>query len=240
MIRTSDWRTFEQVLTVAFFKTGEFKVGPLTVELLAADAVKETERSGTIAIRIRSLLSEDDRDIRPLKKLLPMRGHPLHLLKWVAAGGLVLLLAVLLRRRRRRTPHEYPQKTAEPVAPEIELERRIQALWRKDLPRRGESKAFFILLGESVKHFLARMYRFNADDLTSGEIAARLQDAERDGAIVSGLGAVFCLADLVKFAEMVPTASQLQALADQLSMLVGRYKDRRKLENGSTHVQAGH
>jgi hypothetical protein len=239
MIRTSEWRTFEQILTIAFFRTGEFAVGPLKVELLAAHAVREQGQSGTIAIRVRSLLDENDRDIRPLKKLLPMRGRPLHLLKWAAGGGLLLLLAVLLWRRRRSGSNKNPTKAAEPVAPEIELEMRIQALWLKASPPRGESKFFFIQLGEIVKHFLAREYGFNANDLTSSEIVARLGDTEKDRVLVSGWETVFRQADLVKFAEVVPEAGQIQALADRLSILVGRYRKKRSLESESAHVQAG-
>ncbi len=238
MIRTTEWRTFEQVVTIAFFKTGEFSVGPLDVELLAANAVREKEQSGTISIRIRSLLDENDRDIRPLKKLLPIRGQPLHLLKFIAAGGLLLLALLLLVRKRRRNK-ENPGIALKPAAPEVELELRIQELWRKELPRQGENKTFFILLGEIVKHFLERVYAFNADDLTSSEIIARLHGAEKDSAIVDGMENVFRQADLVKFAEVIPAASQFQVLADQLSTLIGRYKKKRSLESETEHAQAG-
>lgn len=46
-IRTAEWRTFEQVLTIAFFKTGDFVVGPGGRTACRQDGQgKRTERHG--------------------------------------------------------------------------------------------------------------------------------------------------------------------------------------------------
>jgi len=239
LIKTTEWHTFEQVITIAFFKTGDFTVGPLAIELLSAKAVKEKEQSGTVTIRIRSLLGENDKDIKPLKKLLAINGNPLHLLKYLAGAGLILFLGVILlilkRKMRKKSFHA---DTCLP-APEIELELRVRELWQKKLPQKGEYKLFFILLGEIIKHFLARAYSFNADDFTTTEIIAHLKSSEKDSAIIVGMEDIFRQADLVKFAKQVPETMIISTLAEKIATLTGKYKKRRSLETEASNVQTG-
>jgi hypothetical protein len=227
LIRTAEWRTLEQVITIAFFKTGDFVVGPLE------------EQSGAITIKIHSLLGATDKDIKPLKNLLAVTGNPLHLLKYCAVIALLLLLgAVLLLLKRKRETKSLHASTSLPE-PEIELEINIRELWQKKLVQKGESKQFFIRLGEIIKHFLARMYSFNADDLTSTEIGDRLKSSEKDSAIVLCLDAVFRQADLVKFAEQIPETTAIDTLAEKIAVLIGIYKKRRSLELEVNPVQTG-
>ena len=125
--------TFEQVITIAFFKTGDFTVGPLAIELLAAKTVKEKEQSGTITIRIRSLLGENDKDIKPLKKLLAIKGNPLHLLKYCAASGLILLLGIILLILKRKAKKRPARADISLPQPESELELRVKGLWAEKI-----------------------------------------------------------------------------------------------------------
>jgi hypothetical protein len=239
LIKTAEWRTFEQVFTIAFFKTGDFTIGPLDIEMLANHALKEKEQSGTVTIKIRSLLGENEKDIKPLKKLLAIKGSPLHLLKYGAAGALILLLGAFLLFLKRRKKIKALDVSASLPAPEIELEISISELWQKKLPQKGETKLFFILLGEIIKHFLARTYGFNADDFTTTETIAHLYDSEKDRSMVACLEELFRQADLVKFAEQIPATTFMNALAEKIAILIGQYKKRRSLEIEANHVQTG-
>ena len=88
-------RTFEETVTLAFFKTGEFAIGPLDVELLSPRGSTGHEQTEPLTIRVRSLLTENDRDIKPLKDLLALRGDPRHLLMPAAGVMLLLLLGIV-------------------------------------------------------------------------------------------------------------------------------------------------
>jgi hypothetical protein len=236
LLKTAEWRTFEQVITIAFFKTGDFTIGPLDIELLSAKTIKEKEQSGTVTIKIRSLLGENDKDIKPLKKLLAIKGSPIHLLKYLAAVGLILLLgAILLILFRKKRKTSLPV-TVSPLDPEIELETRIRELWQQKLPQKGEYKLFFILLGEIIKHFLERIYSFNAVDFTTTEINTNLEKSEKDSDIVLCLQNIFQQADLVKFAEQIPETAVISTLAEKIATMTGKYKKRRSLTEAN-HVQ---
>jgi hypothetical protein len=53
------------------------------------------------------------------------------------------------------------------------------------------------------------------------------------------MGDIFRQADLVKFAEQIPETTVINALADTIALLIGKYKEKRSLENEANHVQTG-
>jgi hypothetical protein len=237
-IRAPDGMTFEEVITVAFFKTGDFTVGPFPV-VLRSRRGDESEQTGQLAIRVRSLLGENDRDIKPLKNLLAIRGDPRHLLPYAAAMLLLVLmgalaLLVLKKGKGRRRPAAAPL-----LPPEIELEMRVRELRKRNLLQEGEFRQFFIALSDMIKHFLQRAYKFNAADCTSAETVARLRRSEGDGEIVAHLEAIFGQADLVKFARQLPGKEAVDGIWTMIASVVHVHKQRREQAMVQAHVQAG-
>lgn len=232
-------RTFEETVTLAFFKTGEFTVGPLDIELLSPRGAPGHERTEALAIRVRSLLTENDRDIKPLKDLLPLRGDPRHLLVPAAGVMLLLLLGIAgwLLLKRMKTGRQPASAPLPP--PEIELEMRLRELRGKNLPQRGEFRQFFISLSDMTKHFIERAYEFNAADLTTAETVGRLKNSEADGEIVSRLETVFRQADLVKFARQVPENEAMAAIFQQIAGVIQKHKQRRELALAKDHAETG-
>ncbi len=181
-------------------------------------------------------LTENDRDIKPLKDLLALRGDPRHLLMPAAGVMLLLLLGIagwllLKKMKTGKLPVSAPLPP-----PEIELEMRLRELRGKNLPQRGEFRQFFISLSEMIKHFIERAYEFNAADLTTAETVERLKSGERDGEIVSQLETVFRQADLVKFARQVPEKEATDAIFQRIAVLIAKHKKRRELALAEAHA----
>ena len=227
-------RAFEEILTVAFFRTGAFTVGPFAADFLPAGS-DEGGASGRLVIRVRSLLGEEDRDIQPLKEPLALPGHPRHLFPYAAALLALLLLAALaaLRLRRRRGP-----AVAAPLPPpEEELAATLRPL-RQQEPAAGDPRPFFVALSTLVKRFCRRAYGFNAEDCTTAETAAQLAGREDDAALVAGLRSVLDLSDLVKFARRAPGAAEVAALWPALDAVIERHRARRRAQEAE-RAQAG-
>lgn len=229
--------TLEEIITIAFFQTGDFEVGPFAVKLLPGPDGGETE-TGRLAIRVRSLLEESDKDIKPLKEPLPLGGDPRHLLPY-AAAVLLLLLAALILQLRRRARGRRNVAAAPPPPPEDELEASLLRLKQAGLLQRGESRAFFIALSAMLKHFIQRAYGFNAEDCTTAETLPLLREREADATIFAGLEAVLTQSDLVKFARRVPEGGEMAALWPRLDSIVAGHRARRQLAQEAEHVQAG-
>ncbi|MCG2810537.1 MAG: hypothetical protein L6428_03635 [Candidatus Aminicenantes bacterium] len=239
MLKAPGVTTFEEIITIAFFKTGEFNVGPFAVELLPQRGDPEHEQTGQLTIRIRSLLSESDRDIKPLKELLVMRGNPRHLLKYAAGFVLLLLLGVLLWFLLKKMQQKRLAETAPLLAPEIELEMRIRELRQKNLPQLGEFRQFFISLSDMIKHFIERAYEFNAADFTTVETVEQLKNSEKDGEILVHMETLFRQADLVKFARQVPEKETVDVVFQMIAALIKKHKNRRETAMAEAHVQTG-
>lgn len=237
-VRAADGSTFEETIVIAYFQTGDFTVGPFRVELLPQSRGGAGEQTGQLAIRVRSLLGENDKDIKPLKALFAIRGDPRHLLPTAAALALLLLGAMALlwlkKAKKKRQMEAEP-----PLAPEIELEMRARELRRKNLPQSGEFRPFFIALSGMLKHFIQRAYGFNAVDCTTAETLAWLKSREGDGEIVAGLETIFTEADLVKFARQVPEQEFVAGIWPRIATLVAKHKERRERTMAATHVQTG-
>jgi hypothetical protein len=237
LVKTTDGRTFEEIVTIAFFQTGDFTVGPFQVELLPPG--HGSEPTGRLAIHVRSLLNESDKDIKPLKEPLAIRGDPRHLLPYAAAFLLLLLLAFLALLLRKRAKKKRRFNAAPPPPPELELEMRLRELRQRNLPQAGEYRAFFIALSAVLKRFIQRAYGFNAEDCTTAETVAQLQGQEGEAEIVAGLAGIFTQADLVKFACQVPGDEALAVIWPRLAQLIAVHRQRRAQAQEAAHVQAG-
>lgn len=230
--------TLEEVITIAFFRTGDFAVGPFPVRLLPGRNAGEAE-TGRLVIRVRSLLEESDKDIKPLKEPLPLRGDPRHLLPYAAALLLLLLLAALILYLRRRARGRSAVAATPPPPPEAELEAGLLQLKQGGLLQRGEYRAFFIALSAMLKRFIQRAYGFPAEDCTTAETVPLLGERETDAAIVAGLAAMLSQADLVKFARRVPADGELAALWPMLDGIIAGHRARRQRAQEADHAQAG-
>lgn len=236
--RTADGRTFEETVTIAFFQTGDFTIGPFPVELLPPREGRGSELSGRLAIHVRSLLGENDKDIKPLKELLAIRGDPRHLLPFVAGLLLLLLLAALARLLLKRAKKKRARAATPPPPPEIELEALLHELRQTNLLAAGEFRLFFIALSDMLKHFIRRAYGFTAEDCTTVETVAQLKSCEHDSAIIADLEAIFTQADLVKFARLQPGGGELAAIWPRLAALIAAHRRRREQALEAAHVQA--
>jgi len=240
MTVSGDRRTFAEIITIAFFQTGDFTIGPFQVELLPAGPAKQaSESTGQLAIRVRSLLGENDKDIQPLKELLALRGDFRHLLPYAAAllVPLLLVAAFLLLRRQRRRMQE--RRATPPLPPELELEQDIHALRGRNLWSTGEFRHFFIVLSGVLKRFIERAYGFNAGECTTAETLAGLGTRENDAGIIAGLEEIFTLADLVKFARRVPAPEAEAGIWKRIDALIAEHRKRRRLAEEAAHVPPG-
>ena len=233
---------FEQDIDIAYFRTGEFEIGPLTIEVVSGDRVAETKETNSIPITIKSVLTEEDKDIADLKHPIEVKGNPFFVLKYVLIflAAVVLALVLIFYQKKRKRPDK---GTVEPLlSPIEELDVRVKELMGKHLPEKEMFKEFYLRLTELYKHFLHRQYRFNAEDLTTYETLLFLDSKENERTIVDVIGYVLNTSDLVKFAKFVPAAEVMDELNGKISSLVDAVRRREREELNPTknnHVTPG-
>lgn len=225
---------FEEDMDIAFFKTGEFNIGPLTVQLLKGEEVREEKETNAVPIKIKSVLTDKDKDIKPLKSPIAIEGNPFYVLKYVLLAAAVILLIVfiiLFIKARKRKAAAEPLPLLSPLE---ELALKIKELTGLKLPEKGKFKEFFLRLTEIIKHFLNRQYRFNAEDLTTLETMLYLEGHEKDKSIVEGMAFLLNTADLVKFAKFIPDSGVLDDVRQRIDRVIAAYRQRVTMEEQKT------
>jgi|GEM_PF-803458 len=220
----TDYMVFEKTLVIAFFTTGDFEIGPFTVQLIKEDKIVESKKTNSIPVMVKSVLKEEDKDIKSLKGLIDIKGDPWYLLKYVIAALAVLGLIVFLILRIRNRRKAAPAPPIPPMSPLEELEFRLKELAEQKLIETGKLKLHFILLTQIIKCFLHRNYGFNAEDSTTGETLYYLTKEETDGLILDNMRFVFNTADLVKFAKFVPDPPVFAEIDGKTREMITRYK----------------
>ncbi len=224
--KQKEYMIFEKNIQVAFFKVGDFNVGPFNVDLLKDKVVKDSRETNSIPVTVKTVLKEEDKDIKPLKDLIELKGNPFYILKYVLLALLILgliitIIMVILHYRNKPPVIEAPK-----LSPLEELEKGILHLNAQQLADKGKIKFHFLQLTQILKHFLHRTYGFNAEDLTTYETMRTLQKQESASIVINNLQFLFDTADLVKFAKFMPDTDVMDEIMGKIEEMIMLYKER--------------
>jgi hypothetical protein len=165
---------------------------------------KQVLEAGGVALDLLSNLGDrpEEAGIRPLRDILPTRPPWVKFLPW-AAGLLVLLLAVGAIAWWFRRSRAGSAAAGEADPPHVVARREIDRLEARGIFEKGEAKEFYFALSEIMRRYLESIRAFPAAEYTTEEIA-RTVWLEVDRKLLGLLRE----ADLVKFADDLPTAAR--------------------------------
>jgi hypothetical protein len=203
------------------FLAGEYKIPPFTVRYApkqsaasgsgaAAGEVGEPQEISTeeIPIEVASLLAEGEQQPQ-LKEIADPVDMPAPWWPWVAAAiaAAALLAALLWWRRRKRLE----QDAVPPPAPHELAYQELEKLLAAGLLEKGEAKLFYLRLSNVLRHYIEDRFGLRAPEQTTEEFLVELRNSQPFGpAHRERLQAFLEHCDLVKFAEMQPTAGEAE------------------------------
>ncbi len=200
-------------IVVAVYKTGSFEFPGLSFRLRDEKGNEFEISSPAVPIRIKSVLSQEDLNLRDLKKQAEIAA-PARWLLWLGAGIAIVLLALLLsawwRKRTRERGLLSPSKLPD-LDPLDLAEASLRDLIGQGLLEKGMVKQFYVHLSEILKNALEATYGITTAEKTTGEIIHALlslpsegkdglQPAERELVEILLLSS-----DIVKFARYIPS-----------------------------------
>ena len=180
------------------------KTGPLVLVWLDKEKKPQKLYADSVKLQAASNLGEKpaEAQLRPPQDIVPVRPPWLRYLPW-ALGLLALLLVAAglywwWKKRRRQS--EIAQAAE---APHVWASREVQRLEAQKVFEKGKVKEFYFRLSEIMRRYLEAIRGFPAAEYTVEEIARSVSD-ERDRQLL----VLLRQADLVKFADVVPTAAR--------------------------------
>jgi hypothetical protein len=190
-------------ITLLVDRLGLWKTGPISLAYLDKDENPRTLNTEPVSLTVLSNLGEkpEEARLRPIQGIFPTRPLWLKYIPW-AAGLLVLLLIVstlLWWYRRRRGKNSI--KAMDP--PHIRAKKEIEELEGAGLFEKGHVKAYYFRFSEILRQYLESLRGFPAAEFTTEEITTYIVK-EQDRSLIPLLRQ----ADLVKFADTVPTAAR--------------------------------
>jgi hypothetical protein len=183
---------------------GPWQSEPISLTYLDASGQPQLLTAQPVSIQTVSNLSQktDEAQLRPIRDIIPVKSIWQSYLLWSAAiVALVLIgLGLLWWYKKRRKPAG-PAEYIEP--PDVRARRELLGLEKKQYFEKGRVKNYYFFYSEILRRYLEAIRNFPAAEYTTEEIARRVS-AESDRKLIPLLQQ----ADLVKFADTVPTAAR--------------------------------
>jgi hypothetical protein len=185
-------------------KVGSYESGPIGLAYLDEKGQPQLLTTEPVSIQIASNLSEkaEEAQLRPIQDIVSVQPIWQNRLIWLAAiVALVLIgLAVFWWYKKKRQPAG-PAAYTEP--PDVRARRELLGLEKKEYFEKGQIKKHYFLFSEILRRYLEAIRNFPAAEYTTSEIAKHIS-AEPDRQLIPLLQH----ADLVKFADTVPTRAR--------------------------------
>ena len=192
-----------QDLLITVFDTGLVEIPPQPF-VIQNGSIKDTLHTQPIALQIRSLpLDTTVRDIKANMRT-PVNAQEVfpYFLGILALALLVIAIIFLVRRIRRKDTKAPEIVSSEPA--EVIALRQLQQLKVEKPWIQKPVKMYYINLTDILRHYLERRYQIMALEQTTDEI---LKDLKKTGSAANNLeklASILKLADLVKFAKLIP------------------------------------
>jgi hypothetical protein len=183
-----------------------WKTGPISLSYLDKEGNTRTLATDPISLTVLSSLGEDaeEAQLKPIQGIIPTRNLILTYLYLASGlfGASIITVLVLMWWYKRGRPHEVSVIIPEDP-PHVLAKREIEELNAQGLFEKGHFKAFYFRFSEILRRYLEALRGFPAAEFTTEEIAACIRE-EQDRMLLPMLQQ----ADLVKFADTIPTADR--------------------------------
>jgi len=182
-----------------------FDLGPFSLTYIDHQKNEQQVATDPIAITILSNLGEkpEEARLRPIQDIIPVEPIWLKYMPWaVALAGILFIIGALTWWYRKRRSRDLLPEVIDP--PHIKARKEIDRLEAQGLFEKGKVKAFYFTLSEILRRYMESVRHFPAAEYTTEEIAHHIRNNEEDRKILN----LFRQADLVKFADTVPTPTR--------------------------------
>jgi hypothetical protein len=204
---TSHSQVLTQDLLITVFDTGFFEIPALPFGINNA-SFSDTIKSLPVIFEIQAMKSDSTiRDIKAIYKVpLSFREIAPYIIGIIALSLLLWLIIRYLRNRKVKETQKVVEVLSEPA----------DVIALKELARLGEEKPwlnnrikyYYSRISDILRTYIERRFQTLAMEQTTGEILLSLKNKHIETADLNRLTDILKLADLVKFAKVIPDPEQ--------------------------------
>lgn len=196
----------KQDIIVSAYDSGEYTIGPVYV-LYNTGGKVDTVFSNDIAISVTTLDVDTTRAIMPIKAPLkvPMTWQellPYIILGFAASLVIAAIVLVVLTRKKKQPATQQRERPKDP--PHIWAKRELRQLEEEKLWQKDDVKGYYSRLTDILRLYLEYRYNMPALESTTDEIDIEIVKYHVKHKAKDALMETLKLADLVKFAKMLP------------------------------------
>jgi hypothetical protein len=194
--------------TLTFWELGRMVLPEIPVKIVNTDGVEKIIATDSLSIFIASVLTGEERDIREIKEMIPLRLRNTRSF-WIRVGLMVLALGVFaVLWRVRRKPQLFLHEPGRNIRPHLVAQHGLKelesAVYSPELA--GD---FYMKLSHILRRYLEQRYLFRALEMTTSEIMEVLPDEiGNDEHTVILIKQVLDNSDLAKFANQQISATK--------------------------------
>jgi hypothetical protein len=222
---------YQAQIVVALYKPGEFEFPPIQITLRGPDGIENQISSPALKISIQSVLTEQDQDLKQLKKQAELE-EPVPWVLWLLVACSALLLGAtgiwLWRRRKRPTPLSTREPDVDPIAL---AESDLRDLLKRGLLENGLTKQFYVSLSEIIRRILEAGFQIQTLEKTTSEILNELRlvgNGKGLGESLNTVESVMSECDLVKFAKYIPSQHENNTAVESAFSILALVKNRKQ------------
>jgi len=224
------WFSESLRLQLTIYKTGDFEIPLLEVEVVHSNGEKQVLTSDPIKIKVQSVLSGDQEQLKGIKAQadIPADYKPF-LLLLAALGALALIIyrAIHFFKNRKGIETFIPEETRSPeeIAREV-----IRALLARKLVQKGYLKEFYLELSEIVKRYLGLKLGVPSLERTTEEFSRDLRETAVSWEEFQLIKEFLMDCDLVKFAKYRPSEEEIDRIVQRSFDIIDATEANKKTE----------
>jgi hypothetical protein len=217
-IESSRYTTLKQITTIASYDSGLYQLNKLHVYGFKTDADSAIDVvSDSILIKVSDVVVNINGDIKDIVKAEKKSTLLKNIL--IAVGCLILIIAVYYFIKKylqsRKKPIEEKQ-----IDTYQYVNTQLQKIKSVTLSTNLETKNYYSTLSELLKYYVQHRYQLLVLDKTSDETITAIQQESKTKDIVADAQRVLQIADMVKFAKVLPTDMQNKNSWEQTNAIV--------------------
>ena len=215
---------YTQTANVTAFDSGFYVVEPFHFLLLNDDKPADTLSTEALLISVRTIPVDTTREIKDIKATMDVPISWKEILVYVVAGLILIVLAFLIYReirRRKNIPKPEPKIFTPAIPPHTLALEALKKTAEEKLWQQGNYKQYHSEISDILRVYIEGQFGINAMELTTDEIMSRFRGNMLHAEAKQKLLMILQLADMVKFAKVIPVGHENdQSMADAVQFVM--------------------